>query len=121
MPKDTVKIAVIDLNNGVPNQGVRCLRDLLKQTGENRAEVGVVFDFFDTRHGGELPDISYDIFISSGGPGSPYDGQGQRWEKNYFNLVNRIYAHNQNGNPQKKYSLLHLPLISNDGPFFRPG
>jgi homoserine O-succinyltransferase len=71
MPKDTVKIAVIDLNNGVPNQGLRCLRDLLKQTGENRAEVDVVADFFDTRHGGELPDIGYDIFISSGGPGSP--------------------------------------------------
>lgn len=103
MPKRTVKIAVIDLNNGAPNQGLRCLRNLLKQAGENRSDVGVAFDFFDTRQGGELPDINYDIFISSGGPGSPYDGQGQAWEKNYFNLVNRIYAHNQNGNPQKKY------------------
>ena len=103
MDKNAVKIAVIDLNNGVPNQGLRCIRDLLKQTGENRSEVGVVFDFFDARHGGELPGISYDIFISSGGPGSPYDGQGQSWEKNYFNLLDRIYAHNQNGNPQKKY------------------
>ena len=62
-----------------------------------------VFDIFDTSHGGELPDISYDIFISSGGPGSPYDGQGHAWEKNYFNLLNRIYTHNQNGNSQKKY------------------
>jgi GMP synthase-like glutamine amidotransferase len=103
MYKDAVKIAVIDLNNGVPNQSLRCLRDLLKQTEENRSEVGVAFDFFDTRHGGELPNINYDIFLSSGGPGSPYDGQGQAWEKNYFNLMNRIYAHNQNGNPQKKY------------------
>ncbi|MGD8702790.1 MAG: hypothetical protein PVG51_09475 [Desulfosarcina sp.] len=101
--KDTVKIAVIDLNNGVPNQGLRCLGDMLSQTGKNRPEVGVIFDFFDARHGGELPDFNYDIFISSGGPGSPYDGQGLAWEKNYFNLLDRIYAHNQNGNPQKKY------------------
>jgi len=103
MHKNTIKIAVIDLNNGAPNQGLRCLRDLLKKTGQNRSDVSVIFNFFDTRHGGELPDINYDIFISSGGPGSPYDGQGQNWEKNYFNLVDRIYAHNQNGNPQKKY------------------
>ncbi|WP_372683091.1 hypothetical protein, partial [Desulfosarcina sp.] len=68
MVKNTVKIAVIDLNNGVPNQSLRCLRDLLKQTDENRSEVSVSFDFFDTRHGDELPDINHDIFISSGGP-----------------------------------------------------
>ena len=103
MRNGSVKIAVIDLNDGMPNQGVRCLRDLLKQTGEDRSGVGVAFDFFDTRHRGELPDIGYDIFLSSGGPGSPYDGQGKAWEKNYFNLLNRIHAHNQNGNPQKKY------------------
>lgn len=103
MHNRTVKIAVIDLNNGVPNQGLRCLRDLLKQTGETRSDLDVAFDFFDARHQGELPDIKYDIFISSGGPGSPYDGQGQVWEKDYFNLVDRIYTHNQNGNPQKKY------------------
>ncbi|MBC2709495.1 MAG: GMP synthase [Desulfosarcina sp.] len=103
MHKGTVNIAVIDLYDGAPNQGLRCLRDQLKQASENRSDVGVAFDFFDTRHAGELPDINYDIFISSGGPGSPYDGQGLAWEKNYFNLVDRIYAHNQNGNPQKKY------------------
>ena len=127
---NTVKIAVIDLNNGVPNQGVRCLRDLLTQAGRSvllggnigvpfvslldsgpadllvvgpRGDVDVVFDFFDARRSGELPGLGYDIFISSGGPGSPYDGQGLAWEKNYFNLLDRIYAHNQNGNPQKKY------------------
>ena len=82
MHKGTVNIAVIDLNNGLPNQGLRCLRDLLKQAGENLPDFGLTFDFFDTRHGSELPDISYDIFISSGGPGSPYDGQGMAWEKN---------------------------------------
>ena len=103
MHKSTVNIAIIDLYDGTPNQGMRCLRDLLKQAGENRSDLDVAFDFFDTRHGGELPDINYDIFISSGGPGSPYDGRRQAWEKNYFNLVDRIYAHNQNGNPQKKY------------------
>ena len=103
MYQDTVKIAVIDLNNGVPNQSLRCLGDMLTQISANRSDVGVVFDFFDTRRGGDLPDINHDIFISSGGPGSPYDGQGKVWEKNYFNLLNRIHAHNQNGNPQKKY------------------
>ncbi len=103
MHQNIIKIAVIDLNNGAPNQGLRCLRELLQQAGQNRPGIVVAFDFFDTRHGGELPDITYDIFISSGGPGSPYDGEGLAWEKNYFNLVDRIYAHNQNCNPRKKY------------------
>jgi len=103
MHNRTIKIAVIDLNNGVPNQGLRCLHDLLKHTCERLSVCERTFAFFDTRHKGEVPDIDYDIFISSGGPGSPYDGQGLAWEKNYFNLVDRIYGHNQNGNPQKKY------------------
>ena len=103
MHQNIIKIAVIDLNNGAPNQGLRCLRELLQQADQNRPGIVVAFDFFDTRHGGELPDITYDIFISSGGPGSPYDGEGLAWEKNYFNLVDRIYAHNQNCNPRKKY------------------
>ena len=104
MYKDSLNIAVIDLYDGVPNQGLRCLRDLLTRFGEFRPDLEVTIDFFDTRGGGELPDIdSFDIFISSGGPGSPFDGEGLAWEKNYFNFVDKIYAHNQNRNSLKKY------------------
>ena len=103
MSKGAINIAVIDLYDGQPNQGLRSLRDLLQQAGGNRPETGQAFKFFEARSRGELPDTNYDIFISSGGPGSPYDGQGLSWEKNYFNLLNRIYTHNQNCNPLKKY------------------
>ncbi len=103
MPKGSIKIAVIDLYRGVPNQGLRCLRDLLTQAGRQRPELEVAFKFFDTRGRGELPDMTHDIFISTGGPGSPFDGRGQAWEKNYFNLLDRIYTHNQNHDSGKKY------------------
>jgi GMP synthase-like glutamine amidotransferase len=103
MHKGSIKIAVIDLYKGVPNQGLRSLRDLLTQAGRERPDLAVAFDFFDTRGRGELPDMTHDIFISTGGPGSPFDGQGEAWEKNYFRLLDRIYTHNQNRSAEKKY------------------
>jgi GMP synthase-like glutamine amidotransferase len=47
--------------------------------------------------------MDFDIYIHSGGPGSPIDSEGTEWEKKYFQLIDKIEDHNLSNNPQKKY------------------
>ena len=65
------RIAILDLYEGQPNQGMRCLREIINQWGEYQ-NLEVEWDEFDVRQKNEVPDMTYDIFISSGGPGSPW-------------------------------------------------
>lgn len=90
-----LKVALLDLYEGVANQGMRCLREILNQFGEiNHFDVEV--DEFEVRLQKQLPGIEYDIYISSGGPGSPLDSEGSEWEKVYFNWLSAIEQFNAN-------------------------
>jgi GMP synthase-like glutamine amidotransferase len=98
-----IKIAVIDLYNNEPNEGMRCIQDIIKESNEKYGSVPVKYKIFDTRFKDEIPDENFDIYISSGGPGSPFDGEGSLWEKKYFNLIDKIWTHNKNSNLNKKH------------------
>lgn len=100
--KQKIKIATIDLYNNEPNEGLRCIRDIVSEISNSNAHIDVQYNVFETRYKGVTPDLNYDIFISSGGPGSPFEGEGTQWEKNYFSLLEKIWNHNQN-NQEKKY------------------
>ncbi|MCB0273701.1 MAG: GMP synthase [Calditrichaeota bacterium] len=96
MPK--VRVAIIDLYNNEPNQGMRCIKDLIRSCDREFEDVEVTYKVFETRYREEIPRYEdFDIYISSGGPGSPFDGEGKRWEARYFELIERIWSHNQNG------------------------
>ena len=98
-----LRIAVLDLYNGVANQGMRCIREMLLQLRETQ-ELEIDWDEFNVRQKNELPDLTYDIFISSGGPGSPLETEGAEWETNYFNWLTQIEQwNNEEGNTRKKY------------------
>ena len=99
-----IKVAVIDMNNGFPNQGMRGIQELLQSYREQN-QPNLTFDLFDLRQKGEIPDLSYDIFISSGGPGSPFDGEGEKWENDFFFLLDEIEGFNA-ANEKKKHAFL---------------
>lgn len=103
MTKDLFKIAIIDLYDNEPNHGMRCIQELIKQCDQSFPEKTIRYDIFETRYKNEVPGLDYDIYLSSGGPGSPFDGKGKAWEVNYFNLINRIWNHNQGNNEIRKY------------------
>lgn len=106
--KNRVKVAVIDMNNGVPNQGMRGIQEILLRHKEKcAADAGIdlSFEVFDLRQKGEIPSLDFDIYISSGGPGSPYDGEGEPWENNFFALLDGIENHNQVSD-HKKHAFL---------------
>ena len=98
-----VRVAILDMYEGFENQGMRCLREILNQYGENN-NIDLVWDEFDVRLKNETPDTSYDIYLSTGGPGSPLESEGSDWEKAYFRWLETIEVWNNNpNNHEKKY------------------
>jgi GMP synthase-like glutamine amidotransferase len=98
----TIKIAILDLNNGAANEGMRCIREMIANYGKTN-NVKIVSREFEVRNKEEIPSTDYDIFISSGGPGSPLDSETTSWETLYFNWIKSIEMWNNNPtNNQKK-------------------
>jgi len=98
-----IKLAILDLYEGQPNQGMRCLRDLIQHHAESH---GLIIEWkeFEVRQELQVPDLSYDIYISSGGPGSPLDSENSEWEKKYFGWLSEVQDYNANMNhPKKKH------------------
>lgn len=89
-----IRIAILDLYEGQANQGMRCIRQLLTQFGQDHS-VTIRWDEFDVRLQHALPDLSYDLYISSGGPGSPLDSEGSEWENRYFSWLESVDAYNR--------------------------
>lgn len=104
MSEKKIKVAVIDMNNGFPNQGMRGIQELL-QSYREQSQLNMTYDLFDLRQKGEIPDLTYDIYISSGGPGSPFDGEGEKWEHDFFFLLDEIEGFNAK-NEHKKHVFL---------------
>lgn len=103
MKKRTIKIAILDLYDGVTNQGMRCIREIITQFGE-KYQLNILWDEFDVRQKLQTPELCYDIFISSGGPGSPLESVGCKWESAYFKWLNRVQQWNNNeANVHKKH------------------
>lgn len=101
--KQTVRIAILDLYEGKENQGMRCIREIIKQFGEIN-HCNVELDEFDVRLKNSVPDLSYDMYISSGGPGSPLESEGSEWEKIYFNWLGEVEKWNEDETRlQKKF------------------
>jgi len=98
-----IRVAILDLYEGHANEGMRCLRDLLRAF-DNSNKADIEWDEFDVRRKNEVPDMSYDIFISSGGPGDPLVSRYSDWERVYFTWLKNIERWNANpANSQKKF------------------
>lgn len=101
--ENKLKIAILDLYNGVPNQGMRGIREILNQYGE-RNELNMAVDEFEVRQKAAVPDTSYDIYMATGGPGSPVDSAGSEWENKYFTLIKKLEDWNASAKKNKKYA-----------------
>jgi GMP synthase-like glutamine amidotransferase len=100
--KPEVRVAILDLYDGVANEGMRGFRDILDRYRVQH-NLDLSYQIFDVRRKGQVPDTSFDVYISSGGPGSPLDSEGTEWEKKYFRLIEKLEAHNKSDDSQKKH------------------
>ncbi|ALW87400.1 GMP synthase [Hymenobacter sedentarius] len=101
---EAIRIAILDMYNNAPNEGMRCIRQLLAR-GAHENGVAFAVDTYNVRAENALPGLDYDIYISSGGPGSPLES-GEAWEPRYFAFIDSLLAYNQTQEHKK-----HLLLI----------
>lgn len=100
--REVIRIAILDLYNSEANEGIRCLHDLIHQFSLE-CDLDVVTETFPIRSEEDVPDLSFDMYISSGGPGSPLDTKGMAWDTKYFELIDSIEAWNKLSHTGKKY------------------
>lgn len=134
---EEIKVAIIDMNDGIPNEGIGGILKILSQwkssytldmakkqnlapgddlsinthsqiikpPGPTINALDLTVNRYDLRAKNEIPGMEYDIYISSGGPGSPFDGQGKKWENDFFDLLDNIEAYNTSA-VKRKYVFL---------------
>jgi GMP synthase-like glutamine amidotransferase len=100
--KPPVKVAILDLYDGIENEGMRGFREILDRY-RVKNNLDLTYEVFDVRKKVEVPGTDFDIYISSGGPGDPLESEGSEWEKKYFKLVDALEDHNLSNTSQKKY------------------
>ncbi len=101
MFENTLRVAILDMYDGHANQGMRSIRTVLRRFAREN-DLSMHVDEFDVRGKAEIADLSYDVYISSGGPGSPLL-ENSLWETNYFALVDALFQHNATNEYNKKY------------------
>ncbi|MDZ4808931.1 MAG: GMP synthase [Bacteroidota bacterium] len=99
----TVKVAILDLYEGKANQGMRCIRTILANWADSN-DLELQSREFDVRLKNELPDTSFDIYISTGGPGDPLVSRFDDWDIAWCRWLDKMERWNANpSNSQKKY------------------
>jgi GMP synthase-like glutamine amidotransferase len=102
--KPEIRVAILDLYDGIANEGMRGFQDILNSY-KAQHDLNLNYTIFDVRKRCEMPGTDFDIYISSGGPGDPLITEGTEWEKKYFNLTDKLEDHNLSNNSDKKHML----------------
>jgi homoserine O-succinyltransferase len=84
-----LRAALLDMYNGESNRGIPMLRTMLARYANVLRS-----DHFDVRAKNEVPDLSYDVYVFSGGPGDPLLNDGP-WFNRYFELIESLWQWNR--------------------------
>ena len=104
-----MRIAILDMYDNYANEGMRCIQQIIRKVSGDD-EVDLPFDVFNVRANNEsgrvqLPGLGYDIYISTGGPGSPLP-LGEAWEEPYFALIDQLFIWNRTHENKKPVFLI---------------
>ncbi|MCJ8210744.1 GMP synthase [Mucilaginibacter sp. RS28] len=98
-----IKVAVLDLYNGIENQGMRGFDEILRRFKSDK-NLNLTWQVFNVRQKNELPGMEFDLYISSGGPGNPLT-EDEEWDKRYMQLIDELEAWNNSDTTPKKHVL----------------
>lgn len=91
---------------------MRCIRTILKEWSEAN-DLDLHTDEFDVRLQNTVPDTSYDIYISTGGPGDPLITRFDDWDISWCRWLNEMERWNNNPDTvQKNTSSLFVILFN---------
>ena len=91
MGSSPIRIAVLDMYDGAPNMGMRCIHSIVNEWGNDRG-YSIILDVYNTRGDCEIPDDNYDIYVCSGGPGFPLKTKTEKWDMLYTKWLEHMYA-----------------------------
>ena len=95
-----MKLAILDLYDGTPNQGMRCIKEIA-----NYYDGVIEWEVFDARGKAELPNVEdFDIFIGTGGPGNPIEDVDGIWDKAFSDCVDQVFEWNRREGVVKKHA-----------------
>lgn len=97
MKNTPMKVAILDMYEGSRNLGMHNIQDIVKEFSHY-----LEFEIFDVRSEVRVPDLSYDIYIFSGGPGNPLVGD-ESWLTPFHDLIDDLWQHNKYSSAEKKY------------------
>ncbi len=107
LEKRQVKVAILDLYEGKANQGMRCIRTIL-QNWALINNIELVSKEFEVRLKNELPDTSFDIYISSGGPGDPLITRYDDWDIAWCRWLSSMVRWNANPDKEQKKCIFFI-------------
>jgi GMP synthase-like glutamine amidotransferase len=86
------------MNNGVTNEATRCFKRLfdafVTRVRDANPQLKVDFRHVQPRNLGEVPREDADLVLSSGGPGSPFDGYDEQWCTDYRKFLDHVVEKN---------------------------
>jgi GMP synthase-like glutamine amidotransferase len=95
-----LRIAILDMYCHVYNQGMHCIHQIIGRT-EKKFNLSISIEVFEVRTSNRLPGLDFDIYISTGGPGSPLESN-EPWELNYRSWLNELLQYNSTSKPSDK-------------------
>ena len=101
-----LRVCIVDMNDGHVNQAMRCLRGIVSRffrhvQAYNPALPCELTEVSPRNTNDVVPD-DCDLYLSSGGPGSPYDGDGMPWVESYSRFVDGIVESCTKGGPDQR-------------------
>ena len=92
--KKKIRLCLVDMNNGHQNQAVRCFHVLVDsffaKVRAKNPDVECELVRVEPRNKDELPPTDCDFYLSTGGPGGPYDHDADPWLVGYKKWLDAI-------------------------------
>lgn len=89
-----LRVCIVDMNDGHVNQAMRCLRGIVEQFFSRvvARNPGLACNLSEVspRDTGDLIPRDADLYLASGGPGSPFDGDGTPWAQDFADFATGV-------------------------------
>ena len=93
MPSSSLRLCLVDMNNGVENQAIRCFYRILESfrtlVRQHNPQIEFDISYVEPRNKNEAPRPA-DLYICSGGPGSPLDGYDDEWCVSFRGMLDDV-------------------------------
>jgi GMP synthase-like glutamine amidotransferase len=105
-----LRLGLVDMNNGVKNEAIRCFHRILggfkERVQRANERVEIVVTHVQPRNLQEAAPRECDLYLSTGGPGSPFDGYDDHWCTKYRDFLDSLIDEALRGHDDPRAALV---------------